>query len=120
MISSYFVTLGDIAFRFLDYIKEKKSRCSEPILDSEEKQEHVVCCDINASMLKVGQARSEKLGYSPTQISWKEGDAMNLPFDDGSFDAYTIAYGIRNVVRIDEVMTYSISVQIYYFLWFCE
>ena len=28
---------------------------------------------------------------------------MKLPFEDNSFDAYTIAFGIRNVVRIDEV-----------------
>ena len=55
-------------------------------------------------MLEVGQARAEKLGYSPTNISWREGDAMKLPFEDESFDAYTIAYGIRNVVRIDEVI----------------
>ena len=83
--------------------RKNQSRLSRPDSDSQERHEHVICCDINASMLKVGQDRAERLGYLPSHISWREGDAMNLPFDDESFDAYTIAYGIRNVVRIDEV-----------------
>lgn len=105
-----FFFLGDIAFRFLDYMQKQRknqSRLSRPDSDSQERHEHVICCDINASMLKVGQDRAERLGYLPSHISWREGDAMNLPFDDESFDAYTIAYGIRNVVRIDEVMFVS-------------
>lgn len=32
-----------------------------------------------------------------------QGNAENLPFEDNTFDAYTIAFGIRNVVHIDQV-----------------
>ena len=63
----------------------------------------MVVCDINGSMLKVGEKRAEGRGFDPRRIRWVEGDAMKLPFEDESFDAYTIAFGIRNVVRIDEV-----------------
>ncbi len=65
---------------------------------------HVTVCDINASMLEVGRARADKLGHTRESgvIDWRQGDAMRLPFEDGQFDAYTIAFGIRNVVRIDE------------------
>ena len=55
-------------------------------------------------MLKVGKDRADKLGLVPNRISWVEGDAQKLPFEDESFDAYTIAYGIRNVVRIEKVL----------------
>lgn len=36
-------------------------------------------------------------------ISWIQGDAEELPMKTGSFDAYTIAFGIRNVTRINNV-----------------
>ena len=36
-----------------------------------------------------------------TAIEWICGDAESLPFPDASFDAYTIAFGIRNVTHID-------------------
>ena len=44
------------------------------------------------------------MGYNPNQISWKVGDAQNLEFPDDTFDAYTIAYGIRNVVDINKAL----------------
>lgn len=90
---------GDIAFRFLDALK-----CQPRSSSSSTDLGHVVCCDINASMLKVGEKRAEQLGHTPDVISWQEGDAMKLPFEDESFDAYTIAFGIRNVVRVDEAL----------------
>lgn len=36
-------------------------------------------------------------------LAWKPGDAEALPFPDNSFDAYTIAFGIRNCTHIDKV-----------------
>ena len=41
--------------------------------------------------------------YHSNHISWVEGDAQKLEFNDNTFDAYTIAFGIRNVVDIDQV-----------------
>jgi demethylmenaquinone methyltransferase/2-methoxy-6-polyprenyl-1,4-benzoquinol methylase len=56
-------------------------------------------CDINAEMLKVGRERAYERGRDDT-VSFIEGNAEALPFPDRSFDAVTIAFGIRNVPRI--------------------
>ena len=45
--------------------------------------------------------RAEKLGL--TGLTWQCGDAQQLPFEDESFDCYTIAFGIRNVVDVPQV-----------------
>ena len=57
--------------------------------------------DINAEMLQVGRERAEKLGHN---VEFIEGSAEKLPFPDKSFDAYTIAFGIRNVPRIPDAL----------------
>lgn len=44
-----------------------------------------------------------------TGLSWVLGNAEELPFDDDKFDVYTIAFGIRNVTRIDLVSCWSVS-----------
>lgn len=59
----------------------------------------VTVLDINADMLTVGRERAEKK-HLLGQIEFIEGNAETLPFADNSFDAYTIAFGIRNVPRI--------------------
>ncbi|XP_023348245.1 uncharacterized protein LOC111716962 [Eurytemora carolleeae] len=92
---------GDISFRFLDYVGKDALNA--------ENGAHVTVCDINKSMLGVGEARAHKLGHS-SGISWVEGDAQELPFPDKSFDCYTIAFGIRNVVRIDLALTEAFRV----------
>ena len=61
---------------------------------------HVTVLDINASMLEVGRTRGEAQGLG-RQLSFVEANAEDLPFETGSFDGYTIAFGIRNVPRID-------------------
>ena len=56
-------------------------------------------------MLDVGQDRARGLGERlASHLTWKQGDAQNLPFDDDSFHAYTIAFGIRNVVDIPRAL----------------
>lgn len=55
-------------------------------------------------MLEVGKIRSQNLQHDSTLISWKEGNAEKLPFDSNSFNAYTIAFGIRNCTHIDTVL----------------
>lgn len=42
-------------------------------------------------------------GFCLLGLAWVLGDAEELPFDDDSFDVYTIAFGIRNVTHIDRV-----------------
>ena len=58
----------------------------------------VTVSDINADMLAVGMERAEKRGISG--LIWQRENAETLSFPDASFDAYTIAFGIRNVTDI--------------------
>ena len=60
-------------------------------------------CDISAEMLEVGRRR---LAQEPVgaRIAVVQGNAESLPFPDRSFDAYTIAFGIRNVPRIERAL----------------
>ena len=57
-------------------------------------------CDINGDMLAVGRERAVARGLDH-QVTFVEGNAEQLAFADNSFDAYTIAFGIRNVPQID-------------------
>jgi demethylmenaquinone methyltransferase/2-methoxy-6-polyprenyl-1,4-benzoquinol methylase len=57
-------------------------------------------CDINADMLQVGRERAVK-AHLDDRVTFVEGNAEALAFPDRAFDAYTIAFGIRNVPRID-------------------
>jgi demethylmenaquinone methyltransferase / 2-methoxy-6-polyprenyl-1,4-benzoquinol methylase len=79
---------GDIAFR---------------IVEASGRKAHVTVLDINGSMLAVGAERAEKKGLSGN-LDFVEANAEVLPFEANSFDAYTIAFGIRNVPRIDEAL----------------
>jgi demethylmenaquinone methyltransferase / 2-methoxy-6-polyprenyl-1,4-benzoquinol methylase len=79
---------GDIAFRI-----HKATQGRAPI----------TVCDINASMLKVGEARALDRGILHN-LDWVEGNAEKLPFADASFDVYTIAFGLRNVAHIDTAL----------------
>ncbi|KAJ8312660.1 hypothetical protein KUTeg_010033 [Tegillarca granosa] len=63
---------------------------------------HVTVCDINQEMLDVGKEKALNLGYLKDNISWVKGNAESLPFDDNKFDAYTIAFGIRNCTHVIE------------------
>lgn len=71
---------GDISFRFL----KRASGANATVLD------------LTESMLEEGRKRAENVGISG-QLEWVVGDAMALPFEDDSFDVYTISFGIRNV-----------------------
>ncbi|MCO6049291.1 bifunctional demethylmenaquinone methyltransferase/2-methoxy-6-polyprenyl-1,4-benzoquinol methylase UbiE [Mesorhizobium sp. RP14(2022)] len=80
---------GDIAFR---------------IVDASRGEAHVTVLDINGSMLGVGRERAEKRGLS-ANVDFVEANAEELPFPDNHFDAYTVAFGIRNVPRIDVALS---------------
>ena len=61
---------------------------------------HATVCDINSDMLEVGRERA-MAQHLDDRVSFVEGNAEALAFPDRRFDAYTIAFGIRNVPRID-------------------
>ena len=84
---------GDISFRFL-------RRAGSG---------HATVCDLTEPMLVAGRKRAEaeKMGES---LDWVVGDAMALPFEDASFDVYTISFGIRNVTRPQEALNEAFRV----------
>ena len=73
---------------------------AERILKASAGYAEVTVADINADMLRVGAERAKKWRFG-TQARFVEANAEALPFEDQSFDAYTIAFGIRNVPRIE-------------------
>ena len=60
-------------------------------------------CDANHRMLEIGRVRAIDDGIL-AGIEWLCGDAESLPFADRSFDLYTIAFGLRNVTRIERAL----------------
>jgi len=62
----------------------------------------VTVSDINADMLGVGMERAEQRGIEG--LSWSQQNAETLTFPDRRFDAYTIAFGIRNVTDIPKAL----------------
>ena len=79
---------GDIAFRFLSRAPGAEA----------------TVCDMTEGMLVAGRRRAEAEDLSD-RLDWVAGDAMALPFGSGSFDAYTISFGIRNVTRIPDALS---------------
>ncbi len=64
----------------------------------------VTVCDINAEMLAVGRERAERRGLDG-MVTFEQGNAEELPYPDRSFDCVTIAFGIRNVPRIERALS---------------
>ena len=79
---------GDIAFRIVD---ASRGNAAVTVLDN------------NGSMLDVGRDRAVKRGIADN-LTFVEANAEDLPFEDNSFDAYTIAFGIRNVPDIPKAL----------------
>jgi demethylmenaquinone methyltransferase/2-methoxy-6-polyprenyl-1,4-benzoquinol methylase len=85
---------GDIAFRFLRRVRGDG---------------HATVLDMTEDMLSQGRRRAEATTFAGA-LDWVAGDAMALPFRDGSFDAYTISFGIRNVTRIEDALAEAFRV----------
>ncbi len=101
---------GDIAERFLATADERGGRQRETrSSDAPPPLAEAVICDINHEMLKAGAARAhpENLEGRLRRVCT---DAENLPFSDRSVDAYTIAFGIRNVTNIDKALSEAYKV----------
>jgi ubiquinone/menaquinone biosynthesis methyltransferase len=70
---------------------------------------NITICDFNLEMLKVGRANLINNNIV-SKINFVSGNALDLPFPDGSFDCYTIAFGIRNVIDIDKALSEAFRV----------
>ncbi len=64
-------------------------------------QAHIMGMDISEKMLDIGKEKVRKQGLE-SQIDLRPGDAASLPFDDNSFDAVTVAFGVRNFENRDK------------------
>jgi 2-methoxy-6-polyprenyl-1,4-benzoquinol methylase len=82
---------GAIAFRFLDYVNRNNIA----------KNCHVTICDMNETMMEI--AKREAVKYDPNLISFVKGNVEDLPFENASFNAYTMCFGMRYVRNIDKV-----------------
>jgi demethylmenaquinone methyltransferase/2-methoxy-6-polyprenyl-1,4-benzoquinol methylase len=80
---------GDVAFRVVD-----AGGCGT----------RVTVADINAGMLQVGRERAAARGLDQA-VAFVEANAEALPFPDRTFDAVTIAFGIRNVPRVETALS---------------
>src|SRR5262249_31977304 len=63
----------------------------------------VTVCDISTDMLEVGRQRAAQRGLDGI-VAFEEGNAEGLPYPDRSFECVTIAFGIRNVPRIERAL----------------
>jgi demethylmenaquinone methyltransferase/2-methoxy-6-polyprenyl-1,4-benzoquinol methylase len=84
---------GDISFRFLKRAGSGRA----------------TVLDITENMLIEGRKRAEAADLSES-LDWTVGDAMALPFEDNTFDVYTISFGIRNVTRPQEALNEAFRV----------
>ena len=95
------------------FVRRVKPRAGEAILDMAggtgdiafrlaRAGAEVTVADINQDMLDVGIERAIERGFDT--LVWSRQNAEVLSFPDRFFDAYTIAFGIRNVTRIDAAL----------------
>ena len=95
------------------FVRKVRPRAGEKILDMAggtgdvafrlaRRGADVTVADINPDMLAVGIDRAKRRGIEG--LTWAEEDAETLSFPDRSFDAYTIAFGIRNITHIDQAL----------------
>ena len=80
---------GDIAFGIAARLRAKGGAAK------------ITVCDVSEAMLVEGTRRPEA---KAAKISWLCGDAENLPVEDSSQDAYTIAFGIRNFTHLERAL----------------
>lgn len=82
---------GDITFRIKSNAKKQ------------DKDPYIIVCDINPEMLKVCKDKAIDKNILK-KLDLVVGDAEKLPFQDNSFDYYTIAFGIRNMLSIEKTL----------------
>lgn len=73
---------------------------------------HVTIADINTDMLAVGETRAAKSAHRE-RLDFVAANAENLPFESRRYKAYTIAFGIRNVPRIEAALSEAYRVLAY-------
>jgi len=92
--------LGDIAFRLVDQLVQASPPQALQSTSSKSSEAIVEVCDINADMLRVGRKRAaERSIPSCVTLNFSKANAECLPFAADSFDACTMAFGLRNITN---------------------
>jgi len=92
---------GDISFRILDAVSSARGGGQGA---------EVTVSDINEAMLAEGRRRAQGRSWPGCSVAWVPANAEELPFEDGSFDSYTVAFGIRNVTHRDRALREALRV----------
>lgn len=115
---------GDIALRILEQTCQPRTNSQRSVFDASSTSERVteaevaelshsgetctsrvVVCDVNESMLQEGRRRAAVTSFTADQLGWLLADAEKLPVASCSYDACTIAFGIRNVTNIHQALS---------------
>lgn len=67
----------------------------------QERAEQITGIDLSRNMMAIGEQKVAKKGYA-SRVRFDYGSAQQMPYADGSFDAVTCAYGVRNFADMDE------------------
>ena len=62
--------------------------------------QQIIAADLSEEMMAVGRRRATKAGYA-SRISFEHQDCMTLTYSDHSFDAITVAFGVRNFADLE-------------------
>ena len=73
------------------------------------KPEKIIGIDIAVKMLDIGRTKLKRKGLTEI-ITFEEGDSENLPFEDNSFDAVIVAFGVRNFANVEKGLQEMIRV----------
>jgi demethylmenaquinone methyltransferase/2-methoxy-6-polyprenyl-1,4-benzoquinol methylase len=63
--------------------------------------DHITGIDLSEGMLEIGRKKAKDAGLDNI-IEFVQGDCLDLPFDDNTFDCVTVAYGVRNFPDLDK------------------
>ena len=74
------------------------------IMMSQLNPDKIIGLDISAGMLDVGKRKIANVNLSD-KIAMVVGDSENMPFDDNTFDAITVSFGVRNFANLDKGLT---------------
>lgn len=78
---------GDVSFRLHELFPEA----------------HITGLDLSPGMLAIAKKKLSTMPASAQEkISFMEGDSLRMPFEDGTFDMVTVAYGVRNFERLED------------------
>lgn len=67
----------------------------------QQKAEHITGLDLSKEMMRIGLQKVQKKGLAE-KVTFQQGSAQDMPYEENTFDAVTCAYGVRNFANLDE------------------